>query len=631
MNKTFKNIIIYIFMFTTFCFFTFLYGCNGGTQHTHEFENGKCECGEMDPDHIHDYIDGECECGEKDPDYEEHVHEFIDGECECGNVDLSQEEAFALYNSMEANIPSLLYFGDKLELVDEVEGYSFNYFVDQTQYFNDEFEVIYVEQARNRAVVLTTSIGQYSFIKKITIHQDLNTYFKKVADYLDDVIPSGINSSNINFFNSYPGDSVIQIEYVSLNPEYVSNDGTHIPHEYDEDVAIKLVLSKNGQTYSKVYEYISMGISYAERYEKWVQYINEFFENNELVEGTKLPTELPLYGGRIRWVAEDPTLIYDYTTLHLPKEGKSTHLLAEVRFGSTEYHWEVYDVELEARPEEITDLDYVLTFLETVTNTAADYLVLYDGSIADINTEYIVDNDVKEVIYKKYSSTIRPEVPQETLDRLLYEGYTMPNEDNILWIVVHETGMSYAGKDALLLAELQYNQAYRDDGRDASWGYTVDEHSIYQSFPDTYLLWHATDGRAPGAGNGNGIGIEMCVNSDGIYDVSMKNNARLMAGLLLKYNLGMMNMKQHSNFYEYKSCPEIMIRNYRWYEYLTLIAREYISQSILSNYEISYSLDLVEMGTKGVYDCTQLNSGDTVQVEVVIDGNIYTLNVTIDK
>ena len=58
--------------------------------HEHVFVDGKCECGEVDPDfetpHEHEFVEGKCECGEVDPDFEEsvHEHEFVDGECECG-------------------------------------------------------------------------------------------------------------------------------------------------------------------------------------------------------------------------------------------------------------------------------------------------------------------------------------------------------------------------------------------------------------------------------------------------------------------------------------------------------------------------------------------------------------------
>ncbi len=41
--------------------------------HTHNFVDGKCECGESDPNykpgHTHSYVDGKCECGATDPNY----------------------------------------------------------------------------------------------------------------------------------------------------------------------------------------------------------------------------------------------------------------------------------------------------------------------------------------------------------------------------------------------------------------------------------------------------------------------------------------------------------------------------------------------------------------------------------
>ena len=68
--------------------------CNecGETRETadHVFVDGRCECGEVDPDYVpheHSFIDGKCECGEIDPDYVPHEHSFIDGRCECGEAD----------------------------------------------------------------------------------------------------------------------------------------------------------------------------------------------------------------------------------------------------------------------------------------------------------------------------------------------------------------------------------------------------------------------------------------------------------------------------------------------------------------------------------------------------------------
>ena len=65
---------------------------NDQPEHTHSFVEGKCECGESDPDyvapHVHSFVEGKCECGESDPNYvPPHVHEFVDGKCECGAND----------------------------------------------------------------------------------------------------------------------------------------------------------------------------------------------------------------------------------------------------------------------------------------------------------------------------------------------------------------------------------------------------------------------------------------------------------------------------------------------------------------------------------------------------------------
>ena len=48
-------------------------GNNNSDPHTHSFVDGKCACGESDPNyvppHVHSYVDGKCECGATDPNY----------------------------------------------------------------------------------------------------------------------------------------------------------------------------------------------------------------------------------------------------------------------------------------------------------------------------------------------------------------------------------------------------------------------------------------------------------------------------------------------------------------------------------------------------------------------------------
>jgi hypothetical protein len=61
-------------------------------KHEHNFVEGKCECGEIDPNYVppheHNFVEGKCECGETDPNYvAPHEHVFVEGKCECGETD----------------------------------------------------------------------------------------------------------------------------------------------------------------------------------------------------------------------------------------------------------------------------------------------------------------------------------------------------------------------------------------------------------------------------------------------------------------------------------------------------------------------------------------------------------------
>ena len=78
--------------------------CGENNKHEHEFIEGKCECGEVDPNystHTHNYIDGKCECGEVDPNYSEHTHNYVDGKCNCGVTDPNYVEVEYTFISKE--------------------------------------------------------------------------------------------------------------------------------------------------------------------------------------------------------------------------------------------------------------------------------------------------------------------------------------------------------------------------------------------------------------------------------------------------------------------------------------------------------------------------------------------------
>ena len=510
---------------------------------------------------------------EKPNEQDEHIHKYVNDFCECGELDPNHQHSF---NNGECIC------GEKEPHVHE--------------YIN----------------------GSCVCGKKPA--QDLSSFFNNVFNHIEGYVREVVNG-DINLPKKF-GSSDVVITYKSNNPEFLTDDGKRIDHEFDEEVSFTCTLQRNGQTYTKDFSFISLGISYKERLERAEQLVIEFVENNELVEGLKLPTELPNFGGRIRWIAEDPYLIYDFETLHLPKEAKTVRLMAEIVFPQSTSKIVTIPVELNARPAEITDLDYVMTFLETIYSESRDYMFMYDGTLAYLNRDLIVniEDDLADTLY---TYKTRPEVSQSVLDERVYPGYVMPNEDNVLWIVVHDTGLSTVGVNAERLAQNQWNSAYIGAERDASWTYTVDDFGIYQSYEDTVTLWHATDGRSQGGGNLNGIGIEMCVNADGNFEACFLNDARLIGHLLKEYNLGMLNMKQHFDFYIQKNCPQKIRDNDRWFEFLTVCIWEYISQTLLTEYEISYEItadNLTTWPVDGMYDLTNIASGEPVHITYTVNG-----------
>lgn len=535
----------------------------------------------------------------------------------CGNQEdtqMSEEEAQQQYNEFIKDVKDEYLYNEVIVLNEN----------DKVTYSFDKPSIlenlrIVTKSEVDRQLKLLVDIDKYHFEKTITIKQDLDLLFDKALDYISSYISTDDLVKNLNLQKQYYLDKELQITYISNHPEFINNEGKRIDHEFDEEVIITCTVSKGGQEKTKDFKVMSMGIDYNERYSRTLAYFDDFFENTAFVEGTILPTELPNFGGRFRWLCDDPTVIYDYKTIHLPKEAKTTHLLVEVVFGSTIYQLLQYEVNLPKRPDEITDEIYVKTFYETMINEMEDYVVLYNGHLPNIS-EKIVDIDTCTEHLFTYK-THQP-ISQAKLDALFYEGYTVPNEYNVVWIVVHETGVSYAGRDAKFFADAQWDKAYGNAYNDqCSWHFTVDDHSIWQSYDTKVPLWHAADGHKEGGGNVNGIGIEMCINSDSNFELSIRNNARLMASLLIEYNLGMINMRRHHDFYAPKICPQTLIHEKRWYEYLTLIEREYISQTILSNLDIQFEVSGLE--ETAIQDVYHIEDSENVEISVTINGHKY--------
>lgn len=155
-----------------------------------------------------------------------------------------------------------------------------------------------------------------------------------------------------------------------------------------------------------------------------------------------------------------------------------------------------------------------------------------------------------------YGTTIHNEFISETLP-------CRPGiKRKIKYVVIHETANTAKGANAK-----NHSEYLKDGGAgNVSWHYTVDDTEIYHHIPDNEEAWHAGERD----GNEHGIGVELCVNSDGDFEKTFENGARLTAYLLETYDLSIDDVHQH-NYFSGKNCPMKIRESDRWNEFLSRV------------------------------------------------------------
>jgi N-acetylmuramoyl-L-alanine amidase len=154
------------------------------------------------------------------------------------------------------------------------------------------------------------------------------------------------------------------------------------------------------------------------------------------------------------------------------------------------------------------------------------------------------------------------------------------------YIVIHDTGNKGAGADAL--AHFNY---FNGGDRQSSADFFVDDKSIIQvNDYNKFYTWHCGDGNGKyGITNKNSLGIEICVNSDGNYDMAVKNTIELVKKLMRELNIPIGNVVRHYDASK-KSCPASMSANnwLRWWQF----------KNSLNYEEIFMAEDIVKMLSK---------------------------------
>ena len=126
-----------------------------------------------------------------------------------------------------------------------------------------------------------------------------------------------------------------------------------------------------------------------------------------------------------------------------------------------------------------------------------------------------------------------------------------------MYIVVHDTGNTAPGADAM--AHFNY---FNTADRGASADFFADDTLCLQvNDYRRYYTWHCGDGGgARGITNSNSVGIEICVNCDGNYNLAFYNAAETVKKLMEEFSIPVHNVVRHYDV-SGKNCPASMNSN----------------------------------------------------------------------
>lgn len=174
-----------------------------------------------------------------------------------------------------------------------------------------------------------------------------------------------------------------------------------------------------------------------------------------------------------------------------------------------------------------------------------------------------------------FSSAIRAIIDE----RVTRSGLLKTSISNIIY---HDTGNNTAGATAAMHATYIAGEANLNY-RARSWHYTVDDEEVIQHLPDNEVAWQGdTD-----AAYGTTIGIETCVDFGSDLYLTWHRTAKLMAGLLVKYNLKVSAVKQHYD-YSQKDCPRTLRHSNLYGNAIDLITAEYLVLTELDGYTVTF-------------------------------------------
>lgn len=386
------------------------------------------------------------------------------------------------------------------------------------------------------------------------------------------------------------GGSTVELD--SHNKDVFDNNGKLTKAFYDTKVNVTLHIRLTNPSFKKDFEVelVAKAMDSDERkalVKEWVE--KNVFPDGYIYKNTVLPTFIDDYSTSLTWLNSSGGEFKQEFAVDNPILGDSVGLLVKIEcMDGSKFNFEL---SCRAAITQITDpWEKIDLFVKTISEsdvTAFSYLLI---NWTGYSTGYVpfITSDPLEII-------------EDILPYTDGNSRTGIRKTSTEYVVVHDTGSPSAGADATMhnnyIKRLNANTDPNDpNDRVVSWHFTIDDKLCYQHLPLDEVAWHAGDGShrygdiytnstykktdCIGGGNYNGIGIESCVHNGTDYTYTMRRLAKLVAGLLVKYNLGIDRVKQHWHF-SGKNCPQVMRENNRWNELIYLIKLEYFMMTEL--------------------------------------------------
>lgn len=174
----------------------------------------------------------------------------------------------------------------------------------------------------------------------------------------------------------------------------------------------------------------------------------------------------------------------------------------------------------------------------------------------------------------------------EINEKLVKYNFSSRKGTSIKYIVIHDTGNTSKGADAN--AHFSF---FNSADRQSSAHYFVDDKQILRIIKDSDKAWHCGDGRGKyGITNENSIGIEICINRNGDFNIAFDKAAELTSFLLEKYNIPLQNVVRHYDASR-KVCPNIMSKNnwIMWNDFKEKVKAYYYKE----NNEANNNIDII--------------------------------------